>query len=89
MFTFAQVIWKRLYKCSSGNEGGTLYQLRNLINRRNVVQDPSKNMNTCEDFFTSVVEAHILAATMPQFKMSSLQDEPEGIYSLMTAVNWN
>ena len=80
MFTFAQVIWKWLYTCSSGNEGGTLYQLRNLINRRNVVQDPSKSMNACEDFFTSVVvETHILAAAMSQFKMSSLQDEPEGI----------
>ena len=36
-------------------------------------------MNACEDFFTSVVEAHILAAAMSQFKMSSLQDEPDGI----------
>lgn len=50
-----------------------------MINRRNVVQDPSKNMNACEDFFTSVVEAHILAVAMSQFKMSSLQDAPEGI----------
>ena len=36
-------------------------------------------MNACEDFFTSVVEAHILAVAMSQFKMSSLQDAPEGI----------
>ena len=40
-----QVIWKRLYKCSSGGNGDTLYQLRNLIQWRNVVNDPSKNMN--------------------------------------------
>ena len=27
-----------------------MYQLRNLINRRNVVADPKKDMNACKDF---------------------------------------
>ena len=31
-----QVIWKRLYNTQSCTDFGTLYQLRNLINRRNV-----------------------------------------------------
>eukprot|EP00731_Ephydatia_muelleri_P035780 Em0160g1a len=33
------VVWKRLYNTSSGVDKGTLFQLRNLINRRNVVSD--------------------------------------------------
>ena len=49
------------------------------MNKRNVVNDPSKNMNACEDFFVSVVEAHILAVTMSYFNMSSLEDNPVSI----------
>lgn len=45
-------------------EGGTLYQLRNLINCRNVVSNPSKDVNACEDFFVLVVTVHILVAGM-------------------------
>lgn len=56
-----------MYKVSSKLEGGTLVQLRNLINRRNVVKDPSKAMDACEDFFTIVVEAHIVSAVMVLF----------------------
>ena len=57
-------------------DGGTLYQLRNIVNRRNVGQDCSKNVNACEDFFTTVTEAHILAAAMEVFQMDSLEDRP-------------
>jgi len=57
-------------------DGGTLYQLRNLINRRNVVSDPSNNVTACEDFFLMVVEAHILSAAMKVFEMKSVEDTP-------------
>lgn len=36
MISNLQVVWKRLYKTSSALDGGTLYQLCNLIRRRNV-----------------------------------------------------
>lgn len=39
---YNQVAWKRLFRASSKMDGGTLYQLRNLINRRNVVSDVTK-----------------------------------------------
>jgi hypothetical protein len=64
---YVQVIWKRLYKCSSGMDAGTRFQLQKLINRRNVVKDPSKSVAPCEEFFLLVVETHILAATMQLF----------------------
>ena len=45
------------YSCISGMERGTLYQLRNLINQRNVKKVKS-DVNANEDFFTLVVTAH-------------------------------
>ena len=55
---------------------GTLYQLQKLINRRNVLKDPSKGVAACEEFFYLVVQAHILAAAMHTFDMKSLDDMP-------------
>ena len=71
-----QVIWRRLYNGSSLMDGGTTYQLRNLVNRRNVVSDPKENEAACEDFMIMVTEAHILAAAMEAFDMNSLTDTP-------------
>ena len=53
-----------------------MYQLRNLINRRNVPKDPTTNVSACEDFLLHVVEAHILSACMVAFNMSSLDGTP-------------
>lgn len=57
-------------------DGGSLLQLRNLLNRRNVVKEPSQNVTACEDFFLLIVEAHILSAAMTVFGMSSTDDTP-------------
>ena len=63
-----------VYKTDSSQDGGTMYQLRNLINRRNVVADPKKDMNACEDFFELITNAHILAAAMQMFDINDLTD---------------
>ena len=64
-------------------DAGTLYQLRNLINRRNVSKDPTSNVSASEDFFLSVAEVHILSACMTVFEMTSVDDKPsEKIFSL-------
>lgn len=60
-------------------DGGTLYQMQNLINRRNVVSDPSNNVNTCEDFLELVVTAHVLAAFMMILGMKCLSDDPTSV----------
>ena len=67
-------MWTRLYKTNSSQDGGSLYQLRNLINRRNVVNDPKKDMNACEEFFELVTKAHILAAVLTTLEMKDLTD---------------
>ena len=71
-----QVIWNRLYNTSSGMDAGTLFQIRNLINRRNVVKDPTNNVAASEDFILLVIEAHILSTAMTVLKMNSLDDTP-------------
>ena len=76
MLVNPQVIWKRLYRCSLACDGGTLYQLRNLINRRNVTQKPKDAAAPCEEFFSLVTEAHILCAAMTTFGMQSVTDNP-------------
>ncbi len=75
-----QVIWKRLYSTASGIDGGTFFQLRNLVNRRNIRKDPHADVNASEDFFVSVTESHILAAAMTLLEMTSLDDEPSEKY---------
>ena len=60
----AQVIWKRLYSSCSGMDTGTLFQLRNLINRRNVITDVSKDRTACEEFMQLATIAHVMSAAI-------------------------
>ena len=60
----------------SDYDGGTLFQLRNLINRRNVVKTPMSSVSACEDFLLHVVETHIVSACMAAFGMSTVDDIP-------------
>lgn len=55
---------------------GTLLQLRNLINRRNVSADTSGKFNASVDFFELVLRCHIIAAAMYYFGMRSIDDTP-------------
>ena len=57
-------------------DGGTMYQLWNLVNRRNVVSDPKDNEAACEDFMLTVTDAYILASAMELFEMETLADTP-------------
>ena len=59
-----QVVWKRLYDGSSVMDSGSLFQLRTLINRRNVVSDVSKDLTACEEFMELVTVGHVLAAAI-------------------------
>ena len=61
---------------SSAYDFGTLYQIKNLVNRRNVKADPSKNVNASEDFFLMVVHTHIIAAAMHELSTDSVDENP-------------
>jgi len=64
------------YRGTSSAESGTLFQLRNLIFRRNILKDVTKHMNVVEDFFETVVTCYIVAAAMHFFAMKSSGDVP-------------
>lgn len=71
-----QVLWKCFYSMKSAGEHGTLYQLRNLLNRSNVVKDPTKDFNACEDFLLLVASSLVTVAAMTLLGMKSLTDRP-------------
>ena len=58
---------------------GTLQQLKDLINRRNVVAEVKKDVHACEDYFLLVVKCHVLVAAMKHFNMASLDNSCESI----------
>ena len=43
---------------------GTLFQLRNLINRQNVITDVSKDLTACEEFMQLATIAHVMSAAI-------------------------
>ena len=58
-------------------EGGTLLQLKNLLNRTHVPQQPHNNVNVSEDFVEVIFAGHVIAAAMKYFNMNSLGDSPD------------
>ena len=67
-----QVIWEELYSTKSSRDKCTLYQLRNLIDRRDISSDPKGNLHACQSFLTVVIEAEILAAFVATHHLKSL-----------------
>ena len=57
-------------------EKGTLYQIRNLIDRRNITKHPKSDVNAAEDFLEVVIISHILTAVMTYLGMNSLNEMP-------------
>ena len=70
-------------------DAGTLFQLRNVVNRRNVKKDPSKAVTACEEFFEMIVEAHVVSAAMTVFDMSSIEDIPSNTFFSSDSTNEN
>lgn len=76
LLIFLQLIFRYYYSPKSSAEHGTLYQLRNAINRTNVVKVPLDNFNACDDFFVLVVNCLILTAGTKMMEMESMDDTP-------------
>ena len=57
-------------------EGGTILQLKNLLNRTNVPHDVHKDVNAVDDFVQVALSGHIIAAAMECFGMECLGDKP-------------
>ena len=72
-----QVIWKYFYSMNSAEQHGTRYQLRNRLNRRNVVKNPKSDFNACHDFINLITSSHLVAATLETLNMKSVHDVPD------------
>ena len=57
-------------------EGGTFYQLRNLIDRRNVSANVKGHRNEIEDFLDLVISSHLIVCAIHYFAMENETDEP-------------
>ena len=57
---------------ASVNDPGTLYHLRTVLNRRNVVREAKKAYQPCNTFFDDVLSAFILACALEHFRSTSL-----------------
>jgi len=75
-----QVIWKFFYSNKSAADHGSLYQLRNKLNRTNVVNSPKKDVNACEDFLNIVTSSLIVSTTCVALNMKSKDDCPSEQY---------
>ena len=42
-------------------DGGTLKQLQNLINQKNIPSKPKKDLHSCEDFLELIGIGHVIA----------------------------
>ena len=72
-----------MYDTKSGMERGTLYQLRNLINRRSVKKEVKSDVKTTEDFIVIVVTRYIISAVLSYLGMACINDVPsDSIYPL-------
>jgi len=70
-------MWILLFSKKSALEKGTLYQLKNLINRTAVPTEPDTNLKVAEDFFLVVLHAHIVAAAEAVLALRSIASVEE------------
>lgn len=87
---FLKVIWVLLISKKSAVEKGTLYQLKNLINRTAVPTEPDTNLKAAEDFLLVVLHAHIVAAAeviLSQQSISSVGKLAEEIVNKYLNIN--
>lgn len=77
----------KFYSQDSSNEGATLSQLRNLINRRNVVTKVTKDYHAVSGFVDTVLESHIIAALMKHLNIESIDDTPKAFPKRLAIIN--
>jgi L1 cell adhesion molecule like protein len=74
---YYQVIWQELYSPKSARDKCSLYQLRNLIDRRDVTSDPKGTLHACQSFLKVVIETEVLAALAGTLGLRSLGSDTD------------
>ena len=65
-----QVMHNRVYSTSSPNDKGTLFHLKQVVNRTSYGKIPKNNTKATEDFLETVLHPHILIAIKQIMKMT-------------------
>eukprot|EP00794_Sanderia_malayensis_P000992 gene993-306_t len=73
---FLQYGYDNFYNTKGSSDKCTMYAERNMINRRNVVVDVSRNYDACKQFFLLEIRARIIACYLKILGISDLDDEP-------------
>ena len=55
---------------------GTLYQLRNKLNRTNMIEKPKKDVNAFAEFHEIITSGLIVASVLTTLKLESTYDIP-------------
>ena len=74
-------MWKRFYRTDSEADAGTMYQLRNYIQRRNIKAKVKGNFNASEEFLDVVTRARAISAALEHFQMPSMNTAPSVMQS--------
>ena len=73
---FYQVIFNHFYHTNAPNDQCTLFCDRNVINRRNISKDVSKNVSATKKFVLIEIDARIVAACMNELGISNIDGQP-------------
>ncbi|XP_022783267.1 uncharacterized protein LOC111324048 [Stylophora pistillata] len=64
-----KVTWHHLYDTISSRDKGTLYAARNMIDARNVTDNPHNNFYACSEFLNKVTRAYLICGALHHFGM--------------------
>jgi L1 cell adhesion molecule like protein len=65
-----------LYSTLSARDTGTLYQVRNLIDARNVTKDPANNYYAAKELLDKFRDAYLINGALYHFGMTTVDSEP-------------
>ena len=69
LMNLLKYIFDTFYLTSSVNEQGTMYQLKCMLDRRDVKVDMTSAYGQCKNFFDDILDGHIVAAACHYFGM--------------------
>ena len=74
MMNFVNLIFAKFYDSRGMKDVGTMYQLRNQLDRRNVGKDTTKRYRSCNAFLNDVLDGYIVACAVVHFNMRDVED---------------
>ena len=90
LYSFLQLLFRRFNSGSSSNDECTMYFDRNVINRRNVREDPHTAYRPNRDFLLILeVTARVVAAAYDVLAISSESTQPKNLPIPDDLTNWH